>query len=151
MPASLSCPSCSTTMVPDHFSIVKVARCPRCTTIWCDRTDLNAIVARLSPGFLMHWGELVSGSAEPAGACPRCSRRLASYRLEGIPFERCSNCRGVAIKQHDMEELLELARRDVQLGVHAARASAALTELAEVLADVGYVGRAGGREGARAG
>ena len=141
MPLALFCPTCSTALVPDRFSDVPVSRCPRCATVWCDRTDLNAIVARLSPGFLMHWGQLVTGpSGDTTGACPRCGRRLAAYQLEGVDFERCANCRGVAIRQDALDHLIDLARRDVAQGVHSARASAALTELAEVLADVGYVG-----------
>ncbi len=140
MPVALPCPNCSTTLVPDYFADISVSRCPSCCTVWCDRTDLNAIVARLSPGFLMHWGHLVTGSGELGGGCPRCGRRLASYTLEGVPFQRCFNCRGVAIREDALRQLVEVARRDVAQGVHAARASAALTELAEVLADVSYVG-----------
>ena len=100
-------------MLPEERSGVVLDRCPVCGLVWCDRTELAAVVAGERPGSVMRWGRRVEGPEGGSGwqACPRDGTpTLRPYDLDGIPFRRCTRCQGVAIAGEDLQRLLLEAR-----------------------------------------
>ncbi len=104
----LRCPTCGSGMAPEARAGIVLDRCPVCGTVWCDRTELAAVVAAERPGALLGWGRRRPGDA--ARATPRCPRDpgagLEPWDLDGVPFRRCPTCRGIAIAGEDLQRLL---------------------------------------------
>ena len=61
----------------------------------------------------MGWGKPRDEAAgEPRQTCPRdATATLRPYEVEGIPFRRCTSCRGIAIGGAALQRLL-LESRD---------------------------------------
>ena len=82
--------------------------CPVCGMVWCDRTELAAVVTEQLPGTSMHWGTPVAATS-PQGwlTCPRDGTpSLRPFALGEIAFRRCSSCQGIAIAAEDLQRLL---------------------------------------------
>lgn len=96
-------------MLPEPRSGVVLDRCPVCGTVWFDRTELAAVVTAERPGVVVHWGRPAAGAPGAGGwqACPRDGTpTLRPYDLDGVPFRRCTRCRGIAIAGEDLQRLL---------------------------------------------
>jgi Zn-finger nucleic acid-binding protein len=96
-------------MRPEERSGVVLDRCPVCGDVWCDRTELAAVVTTERPGTVMRWGRRLDQRGGTGGwqHCPRdATPTLRPYDLDGIPFRRCTRCQGVAIAGEDLERLL---------------------------------------------
>ncbi len=109
MSALLTCPSCGSAMRPEERSGVVLDRCPVCGDVWCDRTELAAVVTGERPGRVMRWGRRLDQRRGEAGwqHCPRDGTpTLRAYELDGIPFRRCTRCQGVAITGENLARLL---------------------------------------------
>lgn len=109
MSTLLACPSCGSAMRPEERSGVILDRCPVCGAVWCDRTELAAVVTGERPGTVMRWGRRIDqrGNATGWQNCPRDGTpTLRPCELDGIPFRRCTKCQGIAIAGEDLERLL---------------------------------------------
>ncbi|HJS47725.1 MAG TPA: zf-TFIIB domain-containing protein [Gemmatimonadales bacterium] len=108
MSLPLDCPACGSAMRPEARAGVTLDRCPVCGEVWCDRTELAAVVSAERPGTTVSWGrpvEEAAGTARPL--CPRDGTpTLRPFALDGISFRRCSTCRGVALAASDLQRLL---------------------------------------------
>jgi Zn-finger nucleic acid-binding protein len=100
-------------MAEERHAGVTLDRCPVCGDVWCDRTELAAVVTDARPGAVMAWGKPRDEAAgEPRQTCPRdATATLRPYQVEGIPFRRCTSCRGIAIGGAALQRLL-LESRD---------------------------------------
>lgn len=108
MSGPLACPACGSAMVTEPQAGVILDRCAVCGMIWCDRTELAAVVTEQLPGTTMNWGTPVA-AASPQGwlTCPRDGTpSLRPFALGEVAFRRCSSCQGVAIAAEDLQRLL---------------------------------------------
>ncbi len=96
-------------MRPEQRSGVVLDRCPVCGDVWCDRTELAAVVSGERPGTVMRWGRRIDQPGGSTGwqACPRDGTpTLRPYELDQVPFRRCTKCQGIAIAGENLERLL---------------------------------------------
>ncbi len=105
--AAIQCPKCSTAMVGTQEGGIKLDKCPKCGTVWFDRTELSATVAHLAKGASLGWGNRVVEETDKPWVCPRDrSPTLVTYSLGDAKFRRCTKCRGSAVEPGEMDKLV---------------------------------------------
>lgn len=109
MATPLICPKCSTPMEPAEEGQIKLDKCPKCGTVWFDRTELSATVAHMVKGASLGWGVRVESDEKP-WVCPRDRKpTLVRYALSDARFYRCTECRGAAVEAGELETLIATA------------------------------------------
>lgn len=130
---AIRCPGCGDPMVQEQVGDAEVDLCPACGGIWLDWFDGET--SALAVGVLekeKHRPSAPARSPAPSnepratGACPRCTRQLASQRYvatfvqDGKRHEhatsadllRCEECVGVFVSRSSAETIVAVANAD---------------------------------------
>lgn len=108
---TMTCSICGTPFGPLQVGPVAVDRCPKCGSLWFDRSELSAAIRHQASGVDPGWG--VPGRATGHSNPPTCPRdpevRLDPYRWGKVNFWRCPKCRGALLRTTDWQEVLASA------------------------------------------
>jgi Zn-finger nucleic acid-binding protein len=94
-------------MVYDRRDDVTVDRCQKCAGLWCDRTELDALVRRYLPAGAGLPEARVPQRGLSVRECPRCRVRLHTAGWDDVVLDRCPDCLGLFVEWGEWRHLTQ--------------------------------------------
>lgn len=107
---SLHCPACEHQLSAVMCGQVEVDECRRCSGLWLDHGELEALAAlETPPNRLLTSKTLREPQMRPEGTrpCPHCAEFLTVMVVKGTRLEVCPSCKGLWLDQGELNQLLD--------------------------------------------
>jgi Zn-finger nucleic acid-binding protein len=109
----MQCAKCSGVLSPIEIGPIQVDKCGRCSGLWFDRDELDAVLLRQG-GFVLEKkagaGEGPSPYDHLPGTCPRCQirlERIPSLIEDDLGYDECAQCGGIWLDAGELTSLQE--------------------------------------------
>lgn len=109
----MQCAKCRGVLFPIEIGLIQVDRCGRCSGLWFDRDELDAVLQRQG-GFVLEKKagarDRPSADDHRPGTCPRCQTRLEripSLVADDLGYDECAQCGGIWLDAGELATLQE--------------------------------------------